>query len=727
MPGPIELQLFPSCPDCLSWSADGELAVAAGEYVHIITPKNTSDEGDIGSTPQAATGNWNITRFRANVFTHREWSTIYPQKRDDFSIGAEQSMSTVVGLAWSPPGLAKHRRSILAVLTSNQFLSFYEAAGPQGRWTRVAIVNEALKTHFQAFVHEKSHRLRKTNIRSFTWCPPLKVPVEETGSHPAFGLEARWGIQLLTVVNDDNDVIFLHTRRPKAEPSFNPFAFNILTLTSLHDLEGNYPVVQPGSIFASALKPQIRTLHVSCGPWLFQQRKGQGNACHVTGTAAAVYGSKLKMVKLDITLTPNSEPETGLKYKSVATSKEHPTMPLENTGKHHLIGPTQWIYQDGFEQVYVVVGSFAGFLVASAPIASYTGSNAGSTRIEVQEHPMYDSATGDSQDGGTNHWEPISAMAAAFCEEPSKSVPQLHLGTTGGYGGYKEFPFVQDNHSPIFSPPWKQQSDGIRDQFDIDRDLGGLVVGRVWGLAYNRGVIAAALTMHPRDMVEYCTAAEERTFIVFSSLGTESQEGEGGVSAFQQKTPDRSPDFLRTKREGVLGYILRSAPISGDSRLWCPRVVYAAACCAIVESQNEELLLESRSALKWLVTVTGADLSDEISKCSTSSNTVDPKSAEQLSGAGAQIFEKCDICDAGIAWYSTQESQCASGHLFVRCNLSMLSIQEPGISKLCSNCKTEYLNEDLIGPSQGTDLQHTYQMLSDVFDTCIYCNGKFSA
>lgn len=33
---PVNLQLFPSCDDCLSWSADGELAVAAGEYVHIL-------------------------------------------------------------------------------------------------------------------------------------------------------------------------------------------------------------------------------------------------------------------------------------------------------------------------------------------------------------------------------------------------------------------------------------------------------------------------------------------------------------------------------------------------------------------------------------------------------------------------------------------------------------------------------------------------------------------
>lgn len=38
MPTPtaVELQLSPSCYSCLSWSEDGELAMAAGEYVQIL-------------------------------------------------------------------------------------------------------------------------------------------------------------------------------------------------------------------------------------------------------------------------------------------------------------------------------------------------------------------------------------------------------------------------------------------------------------------------------------------------------------------------------------------------------------------------------------------------------------------------------------------------------------------------------------------------------------------
>jgi len=32
----VQLPYFPSATNCLAWSEDGELAVAAGEYVHIL-------------------------------------------------------------------------------------------------------------------------------------------------------------------------------------------------------------------------------------------------------------------------------------------------------------------------------------------------------------------------------------------------------------------------------------------------------------------------------------------------------------------------------------------------------------------------------------------------------------------------------------------------------------------------------------------------------------------
>ena len=36
MPADVELTFYPSSPHSLAWSDDGELAIAAGEYIHLL-------------------------------------------------------------------------------------------------------------------------------------------------------------------------------------------------------------------------------------------------------------------------------------------------------------------------------------------------------------------------------------------------------------------------------------------------------------------------------------------------------------------------------------------------------------------------------------------------------------------------------------------------------------------------------------------------------------------
>lgn len=249
-------------------------------------------------------------------------------------------------------------------------------------------------------------------------------------------------------------------------------------------------------------------------------------------------------------------------------------------------------------------------------------------------------------------------MSVALNEKNQQST--LYFGTSGGYGATKEFNDLGDQTS-LSPPPWKASFDDYCEQFDIDRDLGGMVTGTIWGLGCHDGVIATAFTMHPKDLVEYRTAAEERTVITFTPLDPRRDEHGTGSSL---EVADHSPEFLRMKREAVLGYILHAEQgLDGSSSL-SKKVVYAAACCAIHESENEELLDRARMSLEWLATATGADLNEEISKCTPGANTIEPKSTEQLQGPGGEMFEQCDMCDAGIAWDSTQEAQCVNGHLF---------------------------------------------------------------
>lgn len=138
-------------------------------------------------------------------------------------------------------------------------------------------------------------------------------------------------------------------------------------------------------------------------------------------------------------------------------------------------------------------------------------------------------------------------MSVALNEKSQQSA--LYFGTSGGYGATKEFNDLGDQTS-LSLPPWKASFDDYCEQFDIDRDLGGMVTGTIWGLACHDGVIATAFTMHPKDLVEYRTAAEERTVITFTPLVSRREEGDTGLS---QEVADHSPEFLRTKREAILG------------------------------------------------------------------------------------------------------------------------------------------------------------------------------
>ncbi|KAF9634463.1 Short-chain dehydrogenase/reductase SDR [Lasiodiplodia theobromae] len=58
--------------------------------------------------------------------------------------------------------------------------------------------------------------------------------------------------------------------------------------------------------------------------------------------------------------------------------------------------------------------------------------------------------------------------------------------------------------------------------------------------------------------------------------------------------------------------------------------------------------------------------------------------------------EECEICDDSIGFESFAWARCGQGHEFVRCSLTFLAIQAPGISKLCGICGKRYLNEEFV-------------------------------
>ena len=256
----------------------------------------------------------------------------------------------------------------------------------------------------------------------------------------------------------------------------------------------------------------------------------------------------------------------------------------------------------------------------------------------------------------------LTYVAILVTMDTASQTLVLYGATAGGYMGAVPFRPGTNEHS-IHPVPWQNQLDDIRERYDFDRDLGGLAVARAWGLASYNGMVAAGITVHPGDMIEYRTAAEERLTIIISTPDRSQSDG-------VDSQPADSPSDLQHRREAVLGYILHFEDNDEGRQSLSPKILYATACCTIVESTDAALVYQAHKVLVRLATVTGADLNDELSKCSISKNKIAPKSTEALDAPGGQMFERCDICGAGIDWYSSKEAQCATGHVFgmLRCS-----------------------------------------------------------
>lgn len=249
----------------------------------------------------------------------------------------------------------------------------------------------------------------------------------------------------------------------------------------------------------------------------------------------------------------------------------------------------------------------------------------------------------------------------------------LHVGTLGGHASTEAFPSSSSETEPAENQPhlptWAIKLEGLRDRYDVDHDLDGFSVARIWGLASYRGLVAAAATIHPGDTIEYQTPNKRRCIVTFSS---EENKQESHNPELPKTIVNRSPSFLRERRQPIQEFVLTTNPKHYDSNIWSQKLTYSIAACTIVESEDERLLSLARRALENLAETTGADLSEEISKCSLqhvqrqSPYIISAKSTSQLDGPGGHIFEKCDICGLGIVWSSSQEACCSAGHLWGR-------------------------------------------------------------
>ena len=157
---------------------------------------------------------WLHAHIRVNEFSYKEWRSLKLRSLHDWSIGEEQSESLAIAADWSPPGIAKHDRCALAVLTTNLVLSIW-VPGPDPSdvvsWKRVLLVNNVLEESLQNQEDQQSlneapgpsRNLRK-RIRAAAWAPNLSPSDISERPNTANGI--------LAVLVDSLEVVFVAIR-----------------------------------------------------------------------------------------------------------------------------------------------------------------------------------------------------------------------------------------------------------------------------------------------------------------------------------------------------------------------------------------------------------------------------------------------------------------------------------------------------------------------------------
>ncbi|KAJ9633015.1 hypothetical protein H2204_007405 [Knufia peltigerae] len=303
---PIDLRYWPTRENALSWSSEG-LAVATGEAVQILIPIDAS-----GSRGLPQDSQWRKSMFSVNQFQDEEWSHVSLATIRHFSIGEELSDSIIISLAWSPPGLGLHRRNVLAILTSNLVLSFWEGDGKLDQWKRTAVVNQHLPINDDCdSTTDLAMQREERRIRAFCWIPPIKA-----------GSSIKWGQHLLAVA-DDSDRISLFRVTKKERSKVGHWSFEVL---GQHAIEPVTPESFNGGSLASVLSVSSRVSRIKASE-IQEDNSANRKTFTFTLHLRRANGGFPKAVSVKFHVDPGNEPADSASHEMSLTSQDSGVQP----------------------------------------------------------------------------------------------------------------------------------------------------------------------------------------------------------------------------------------------------------------------------------------------------------------------------------------------------------------------------------------------------------------
>lgn len=249
-------------------------------------------------------------------------------------------------------------------------------------------------------------------------------------------------------------------------------------------------------------------------------------------------------------------------------------------------------------------------------------------------------------------------------------------------------------------------ADSITDlttQFDKDFSLQGHYSVRWMGFATSpdRSLAAACVTLHPSASLEYTQPREEQSTVLFIPTSATTQH-----SSIVRSKEDTELDLIKA----VTRHATEDS-IQTDTDIKVVRIAIAAIRAYYSDLAPLSSWSDLASSLVALFQSTEADYSTpttpiEICEICRHANPPD-------SDNGTNSITFLDGLSSGI---------CNSGHKSHRCGITFLAIQDPGISKYCTQCKRQFLCIEKLEDGSGPSVAKT---LLEEHGLCPYCQGYF--
>ncbi|KAF2273934.1 uncharacterized protein EI97DRAFT_382639 [Westerdykella ornata] len=715
------LRLWPSCLCALDWSDDGILALASHDNVELLFPHIQAQESE-RDMPQ-----WQHFPLQTPWFTKDELPAREPAPTDIYSIGEEISTSYTVALAWSPPGLAKHRKCALAVLTSNLVLSLWDSQGkPQDKanWERKLIVNHALTDYFKAperrkeksyIVSDKDEALRlRQRVRCFAWAPASPT----VGAYGTVGTRTSWLQHMIALSNDDNHIVIMAVDSPASrfhvDQSWTCQVLAHFVIAQDPDEEDFEPT------FEDLMDQQRHVSHISWSPW--------------TETGDGLQSIVAYATNKDVRLRALSYANGNIDFGAETIL---PDVELRFTG------PMTWSPEtvDGALLLTLFAPNEAIFLTILPTDASI---------LQRRNHHL----DGRIDDISGFAWDNY---------HPSHPIIHFssHLSTTRNPTAVLKL--SSDNVSDICTldwPYWRQHIRNSQGHFSAENDLGGQANAKVWGITASPlgDLVASCHSCHPTDMIEYGVNADRSTTVTITDIrgkdgGDDLVFPVRAVSAesifftvrkWIEKNVESAEEMAPVKHDVYQKLLKAYAPVEdhtdppklpvynvGSSLtnliaafkhevffdpntrrdryevlsshictpnhtadLTLPRLLIAFRLAQAVLRLPHSL--SSSHPFSQSILLNHRRLVDLVQSLSSSSDLNQLNQQQQPDPESSHLTEPCTFCSTPIPFTDLNSAVCPNGHEFVRCGVSLRAIMAPGVMKKCGICGTAVLAEDAV-------------------------------